>query len=107
VKRGDLVTVVTSGDYGKPRPALIIQSDTYAEHPSLTVLPLTSELYDMPLLRVTVEPSESTGLLLRSQVMVDKATTIPRAKAGLQIGRLDEATLVNVSRALAAFLGIG
>jgi hypothetical protein len=61
VKRGDLVTVVTSGDYGKPRPALIVQSDTYAEHPSITVLPLTSELHDMPLLRVTVEPSESTG----------------------------------------------
>jgi mRNA interferase MazF len=107
VKRGDLVTVVTSGDYGKPRPALIVQSDTYAEHPSITVLPLTSELHDMPLLRVTAEPGENTGLRLRSQVMVDKATTIPRAKAGIRIGRLDEATLVNVSRALVAFLGVG
>jgi mRNA interferase MazF len=102
-----LVTVVTSGDYGKPRPALIVQSDAYAEHPSITVLPLTSELHDMPLLRVTVEPGEDTGLRLRSQVMVDKATTIARVKAGSRIGRLDEATLVNVSRALATFLGTG
>lgn len=101
------MTVVTSGDYGKPRPALIVQSDAYAEHPSITVLPLTSELHDMPLLRVTVEPGEATGLRLRSQVMVDKATTIARVKAGSRIGRLDEATLVNVSRALATFLGTG
>jgi len=107
VKRGDLVTVVSSGDYGKPRPALIVQADAYAEHPSLTVLPLTSELHDMPTLRVTVEPGGSTGLRRRSQVMVDKATTIPRAKAGSRIGRLDEATLASVGRALAMFLGIG
>lgn len=107
MKRGDLVTVVSSGDYGKPRPALIVQADAYAGHPSLTVLPLTSELHDMPMLRVMVEPGESTGLRLRSQVMVDKATTIPRAKAGSRIGRLDEATLASVGRALAAFLGVG
>jgi mRNA interferase MazF len=107
VRRGDLVTVATSGDYGKPRPALIVQADAHAGHPSITVLPLTSELHDTLLLRITVEPGESTGLRLRSQVMVDKATTIPRAKAGNRIGRLDEATLASVSRALAAFLGIG
>ena len=103
--RGDLVTVATSGDYGKPRPALVVQADAYAGHPSLTVLPLTSELHDMPPLRITVEPGAGTGL--RSQVMVDKATTIPRAKAGVRIGRLDEHTMASVGRALAAFLGVG
>jgi mRNA interferase MazF len=102
-----LVAVATSGDYGKPRPALIVQADAYSEHPSITVLPLTSELRDMPLLRITVEPGEDTGLRLRSQVMVDKATTIPRAKAGNWIGRLDKASLVSVDRALGAFLGVG
>ncbi len=104
--RGDLVTVVSSGDYGKPRPALIMQADLYAGHPSLTVLPLTSELHDMPPIRITVEPGGDTGLQRRSQVMVDKATTIPRTKAGARIGRLDGATLASVSRALAAFLGV-
>ena len=107
MRRGDLVTVATSGDYGKPRPALIVQADAYAEHPSITVLPLTSALHDMPLLRITVEPGEETGLRLRSQVMVDKATTIPRVKAGTLIGRLDAATLADVGRALASFLGTG
>ena len=61
----------------------------------------------MPLLRITVEPDEATGLRLRSQVMVDKATTVPRTKVGGRIGRLDATTLAGVSRALAAFLGIG
>jgi mRNA interferase MazF len=107
VRRGDLVTVAVSGDYGKPRPALVVQADVYAAHPSVTVLPLTSELVDAQLLRVTVEPGESTGLRLRSQVMVDKATTIPRVKAGNRIGQLDQATLNRVSQALAAFLDLG
>ena len=101
------MTVVTSGDYGKPRPALIVQTNAYAEHPSITVLPLTSELHDMPLLRITVEPGEGTGLRLRSQVMVDKAVTIPRTKIGNRMGQLDEATLSSVGRALAVFLGVG
>ena len=105
MKRGDLVTVVTSGDYGKPRPALIVQADAYRGHPSITVLPLTSELHDVPLLRVTVEPGEDNGLRRRSQVTVDKATTIPRTKAGSLIGHLDDATLAKVGQALGAFLG--
>lgn len=87
-----MVTIATSGDYGKPRPALIIQANVYTEHPSITVLPLTSELHDMPLLRITVEP--------------DKVTTVPRTKVGGQIGRLDATTLAGVGRALAAFLKI-
>ena len=107
MRGGDLVTVAVSGDYGKPRPALIVQADVYAEHPSVTVLPLTSELIDAPLLRVTVEPGESSGLRLRSQAMVDKATTIPRVKVGSRIGQLDKATLSRVSQALAAFLDLG
>ena len=107
MKRGDLVTVVTSGDYGKPRPALIVQADAYTEHPSITVVPLTSELYDLPLLRVTVEPGADTGLRRRSQVMVEKATTIPRAKVGERIGQLNETVLESVDHALAAFLGLG
>lgn len=106
MKRGDLVVIVTSGDYGKPRPALVMQADDYAAHPSLTVLPLSSEIHNLPLLRVTVEPTKGNGLRLRSQVMVDKATTIPRAKVGGTIGHLDETTLEAASKALATFLGL-
>jgi mRNA interferase MazF len=105
VKRGDLVTIALPGSYGKPRPALIIQSDLFDEHPSVTILPVTSELREMPLFRVTVEPAASNGLRKRSQVMIDKAQTVPREKLGELFGQLDDATMLAVTRALAVFLG--
>jgi mRNA interferase MazF len=106
VKRGDLVTIAVSGDYGKPHPALVVQSAAFHLHPSVTVLPLTSELHDTPLFRVTVGPGKGTGLEMRSQVMVDKATTVPRVKIGSRIGQVDEPTLQAVDQALRGFLGI-
>ena len=106
MRRGDLVTIAVSGDYGKPRPALVVQSDAFELHPSVTVLPLTSEMHDTPLFRVTVEPGRSTGLRRVSQVMVDKATTVPRARIGQRIGSLDASTLRAVELALRGFLGL-
>jgi mRNA interferase MazF len=71
MKRGDLVTVSLPGNYGKPRPALVIQSDLFDEHPSVTILPITSELRETPLFRITIEPNNENGLRKRSQVMVE------------------------------------
>lgn len=105
MRRGDVVTVALSGDYGKPRLALIIQSDLFPEHPSVTILPITSELRDTPLFRLALPAGESTGLRHPSQIMVDKAQTIPRAKLGRPIGRLDDARMLAVTRAMALFLG--
>jgi len=105
VKRGDVVTVALPGSYGKPRPALIIQSDLFAEHPSVTILPVTSELRDTPLFRISIDPTPGNGLLKPSQIMVDKTQTIPREKIGKTLGQLDETTIVAVNRALALFLG--
>ena len=105
-KRGDLVVIVTSGDYGKPRPALVVQDDAFAALASLTLLPLSSDLQAASMIRVDVPSGRATGLRLPSQIMVDKPTTIPRAKVGQRIGRIDEATLGQVSRALARFLGL-
>ena len=105
MRRGDLVTIALPGSYRKPRPALIIQSDLFDEHPSMTILPVTSELRDTPLFRITVEPDDGNGLRKRSQVMVDKAQTVPREKVGETFGRLDDATMLAVTRALAVFLG--
>ena len=105
VRRGDIVTVVLPGAYAKPRPALIIQPDLFNEHPSMTILPVTSELRDTPLFRITVGSTSENGLLKTSQVMVDKAQTVPRDKIAKTIGRLDDATLISVNRALALFLG--
>lgn len=106
MRRGDVVTMVLPGAYGKPRPALVIQSDLFDALASLTVLPVTSELRAAPLLRISIEPTTDNGLRKKSQVMVDKAQTVPRDKIGTTIGRLHPDTLVAVDRALAVFLGI-
>ena len=107
MKRGDLVPVVLSGAYGKPRPALVIQSDLFALHPSVTVLPVTSELRPIETFRIAVKPTERNGLRARSQIMVDKAHTIPRDKTGDPFGALESRTMTEVNRAMAVFLGLG
>lgn len=107
MKRGDLVPVVLAGAYAKPRPALVIQSDLFTLHPSVTVLPVTTELRPIEIFRIAVQPSEKNGLRAPSQIMVDKAHTIPRDKAGAPFGVLDPRTLKAVDRSLAVFLGLG
>lgn len=106
MRRGDLVTIALQGTYGKPRPALVIQSDLFAEHPSVTILPVTSELRDTPLFRIQVNPDESNGLRKPSQVMADKVQTISREKIGDVFGHLAEEEMLAVSRVLAVFLGV-
>ena len=104
VRRGDLVTLAIAGDYGKPRPALVIQSDAFNALESVTLLRLTSELHDWPLFRITIEPTPSTGLQKPSQIMVDKAATVPKEKIKQLIGRADTGTMSAVNVALARFL---
>ena len=107
MKRGDVVVVALPGDYGKPRPALIIQSDLFNEtHASITVVPVTSTIVDAPLFRLTVEPSRGNGLRSLSQLMIDKVTTVSRARITQSIGRLEDDLMVRVSRALALWVGI-
>ena len=99
--------VVLAGAYGNPRPALVIQSDLFSMHPSVTVLPVTSALRPIETFRIAVEPTMANGLRVRSQVMVDKAHTIPRDKAGVPFGELEARRMTAVNRALAVFLGLG
>ena len=105
MRRGDLVTVALQGDLGKQRPALVIQSDLLDAHPSMAILPVTSELHDAPLFRILVNPSEQNGLAEPSQVMVDKPQSVGRKKVSTVFGRLDDETMLAVNRALAVFLG--
>ena len=104
--RGHLVTIAMQGDFGKPRPALVIQADQFDETATITVLPVTSTLVAAPLFRITVQPSTENGLQKASQVMVDKAMTVKRDKIGQAIGRIDMDVMVEVERSLAVFLGI-
>jgi mRNA interferase MazF len=104
VKRGDLVAVALSGDYGKPRPALVIQSDAFHQLESVIVAPLTSTISDAPLLRILIEPTEANGLRKPSAVMVDKLVAVARARIGPRIGSVDTATLDSVSRVIRGLL---
>lgn len=106
MRRGDLVTIALQGTYGKPRPALVIQSDLFAEHPSVTILPVTGELRNTPLFRIAVEPNVTNGLRKTSQIMADKVQTVPREKIGEVFGHMAEEDMLVVSRALAVFLGV-
>lgn len=106
MRRGDIVAVAAPGDYGKPRPALVIQSDLFDVHPSVTLCLITSTLRDAPIFRITVDPSAANGLQRVSQIQVDKALTVARERIGGVIGRLDDATLLKVNRSLAVFIGI-
>lgn len=106
MKRGDLVTVAMPGDFGKPRPALVIQADQFTGLATVSVLLLSGTLIDAPLIRLDVEPSPENGLRKPSQVMVDKAMTVKADKLGEPFGRLDDEAMVAVNRALALFLGL-
>ncbi len=106
MRRGDLVTIALQGDYGKPRPALIIQSDLFNEHPSVTILPVTGELRATPLFRIRLEPDTTNGLQKPSDIMVDKAQSVPRERIGEVFGRVNEEQMLAVSRSLAVFLGV-
>ena len=106
MKRGDLVSIAVQGNFGKSRPALVIQSDNFDSHATVTVLLLSGSLVDAPLFRITVQPSPGNGLQKPSQIMVDKAMTIKREKIGAALGRLDSIHMLEVERCLAVFLGI-
>jgi mRNA interferase MazF len=107
VKRGEVVTVALQGDFGKPRPAVVVQSDHFnPTHSSITVLPLTTDLVSAPTFRVTVEPTERNGLRALSQVMVDKLISVRRERIGRPMGRLDDATMTRLNRSMAVWLGI-
>ncbi len=107
MKRGEIVLLAIQGDYGKPRPAVVIQSDLFnAHHPSIAVCPVTSELRDTPLFRLTIEPAPGNGLTRLSQIMADKPITVPRARCKKRIGALEEAQMQRLDRALLMFLGL-
>jgi mRNA interferase MazF len=107
VRRGDLVIVSPPGDYGKPRPAIVIQSDWLKATDSVLVsLLITSALVEAPLYRLQIEPSDANGLKAPSQVMVDKIIAMPRDKCGQVIGRINESELIALDHMLSVVIGL-
>ena len=105
--RGEVWTAAGGKDYaGKPRPVVIVQDDRFDATSSITICAFTTDQTDAPLFRLIVEPSEVNGLDMISRLMVDKVTTVPKAKLGKRIGRLADSDMVRVNRALVIFLGL-
>jgi mRNA interferase MazF len=101
------VLAVPRGDYGKARPAIVVQSDLFnSTHASLLVCLLTSELIEAPLFRLPIEPSPNNGLKERSQIMVDKLLALPKERIREHIGAADDETLLSLNRSLALMLGL-
>lgn len=108
MKRGDMVLVVVPGDYGKPRPAVIVQTDLVNDiHSGIVVCPVTSRIQDAELFRLTIEPSPNNGLQKTSQIMVDEIVAVQRDKIRDGIGILDEELMIRLNRSLAFWLGLG
>ena len=107
MRRGEVWTVSGGKDYaGKPRPAVIVQDDSFDATDSITICAFTTDPTDAPLFRLVVEPNERNGLRILCRLMVDKITTVPKAKMGAQVGRLDDEDMVRLNQAMIVFLGL-
>jgi mRNA interferase MazF len=105
--RGEIWTVSGCTDYaGKPRPAVIVQDDRFDATASITVCAFTTDPTEAPLFRLPVQPTEKNGLRQPCRLMVDKITTVSKAKLGSHIGRLGEEDIVRLNRAILVFLGL-
>jgi mRNA interferase MazF len=107
MKRGDVVTVAAAGEHGKPRPAVIVQTDALPrEHASVVICQMTSECNDAPDFRVTIDPTDENGLRVQSQVMADKPVTVRRERIGRRVGQLNDKDISRVNVALALVMGL-
>jgi mRNA interferase MazF len=107
LKRGDIVTVALSGDLGKPRPALIIETDKLAPSDHVLVCPGTTFILPESInRRKLVQPDQSNGLRQPTQFQLDKISVTRRAKCGQVIGRLDAATMAEINYLLSVIVGI-
>ena len=107
MRRGDVVTIAASGDYGKPRPAVIVSANILLDaHPSVTLCQLTSTINELADFRVSVEPSAENGLRLRSDIMADKPITVRRERVGPVIGHLAQTDMRRLNVAIAFALGL-
>jgi mRNA interferase MazF len=107
MRRGDVATVAAFGDDGKPRPAVIVQTDAFPPHHApVIVCQMTSEIIDAPDFRITIEPSGDNGLRVRSQIMADKPVTVRRDRIGGRIGTRDAPDVARMNTAIGFVMGL-
>jgi mRNA interferase MazF len=107
MKRGEIWTISAGVYAGKPRPAVILQSNAFQSLDSVTVCPFTTDLRGTEIVRVLIEPNDQNHLLLPSKLMADKVSTIAKSKLGKYLGALGDDDMRRLERAVMTFLGLG
>lgn len=109
MRRGSVVTVADrAGDFtGKPRRAVVVQSEFFAATGSITICPIASVEADAPLIRLRLETTGSLPLDHVSWIEVDKITTVRGHRIGPVIGMISATDLVRLNGALVVFIGLG
>ena len=107
MKRGDVVLAAATGDYGKPRPWVVVQSNLAPrDYPSVTLCPVTTFAEGQRDVRIRVEPTVKNGLRGASQILADKVHTLPRERVRAHIGEIDTDTLRALDTAVRVWLGL-
>src|SRR4051812_19790782 len=105
MKRGEIWTIAGGKDYArKARPAVVLQDDRFDSTASITNCPFTTDPTNASLFRLAIVPKEENGLHTLCRLAVDEITTVPKAKVGSRVGRLDDEDLVRLNRAILVFL---
>jgi mRNA interferase MazF len=107
MKRGDIALVAVPGNYGKPHPSIIVQSDQLVDVDSVVVALISTHKVEAPLGRMSIAAGAETGLERDSDIMVEKLIAVPRRKVRAVIGRLSDAEMLTLGRMLAFALGLG
>lgn len=107
IRRGDIVLAAAAGDYGKPRPWLVMQVDRYNNSPrpgSVLVCPFTT--HDEPAAYRIPMDLPAGDAPRRSWVMVDKLMAIKRERIGAKIASASAQQLDAVDHAIRDLLGL-
>ncbi|MCL1798244.1 MAG: type II toxin-antitoxin system PemK/MazF family toxin [Eggerthellaceae bacterium] len=107
IDRGEIWSVLWTGLVGKPRPALVIQSEKYrlTDTDILALITTTENVHGN--LRLPIEATEDNGLMKDSFICLDKLMAIPLSNLGECYGRVSDDTMREVDARLIKILGIG
>lgn len=106
MKRGDIAVAASSGDYGKLRPWVIVQSDALrSDAPSFLACPLTSDVQNHPF-RMLLPADALTGIRKPSEIMVEKLTALDAQRFKATVGRCSAEQMRMLDARLSFVLGL-
>lgn len=107
LRRGDLVVAAVPGPGGgRPRPAVIVQSNDLVSPDTIIVLPLTTGIRGESMFRVVADAEPSDALAAPCEIMIDKPGAVRREHIRRRIGRVTTATRQRLDTALARMVGL-